>query len=81
MSLDQKTNKFAMVSEWMIHGDINEFVEKSEGVNRVQLVSEDAISQGSHCNLLVQLVEATNGLEYMHSLNMVHGDLKGVWFH
>ena len=26
----------------------------------------------------VQLVNAANGLEYMHSLQMVHGDLKGV---
>ena len=28
----------------------------------------------------MQLAEAANGLEYMHSLNMVHGDLKGVRF-
>ena len=28
----------------------------------------------------MQLVEAATGLEYMHGLNMVHGDLKGVRF-
>lgn len=70
-----------MISEWMVNGNINEFVERTEGVNRVQLVSEGAISQGNHCNLLFQLVDATTGLEYMHGLGMVHGDLKGVWFH
>ena len=69
-----------MISEWMIHGNINKFVGVSEGVNRLQLVSEDVISQSSHYNPLFQLVEATTGLEYMHSLDMVHGDLKGVWF-
>ena len=26
----------------------------------------------------IQLADAMNGLEYMHSSNMVHGDLKGV---
>ena len=39
MSLDPAKQKFAMVSEWMVHGNINEFVEMSKGVNRVQLVS------------------------------------------
>jgi len=28
-----------MISEWMDHGNINEFVEKHDGINRVQLVS------------------------------------------
>ena len=26
----------------------------------------------------MQLADAANGLEYMHGLNMVHGDFKGV---
>jgi serine/threonine protein kinase len=30
--------RFAMVSEWMDHGNINEFVEKNQGVNRTELV-------------------------------------------
>ena len=80
MSLDPTGKKFAMVSEWMVHGNINEFVAMSEGVNRVQLVSEDLIPQDTYCNPS-QLVDATSGLEYMHSFDMVHGDLKGVWFY
>jgi hypothetical protein len=28
----------------------------------------------------MQLVDAATGLEYMHSLTIVHGDLKGVRF-
>ena len=27
-----------------------------------------------------QLVDAANGLDYMHSIHMVHGDLKGVCY-
>ena len=42
MNFDLEKHKFAMVSEWMIHGNINDFVKVSGGVNRVQLVGEDA---------------------------------------
>ena len=30
--------RFAMVSKWMEHGNINEFVEKEKDVNRTELV-------------------------------------------
>ena len=30
--------RFAMVSEWMEHGNINEFVEKNRHVNHAELV-------------------------------------------
>ena len=67
-----------MISEWMDHGNINEFMEKHEGVNRVQLVSDGITSRRNRFDPIIQLVDATNGLEYMHGLQMVHGDLKGV---
>ena len=35
MSEDQ----FAMVSDWMVNGNINEFVEKNPDANRLALVS------------------------------------------
>lgn len=31
-------NEFAMVSDWMTNGDINEFVEKRPDVDRLRLV-------------------------------------------
>ncbi|KAF9643944.1 kinase-like protein [Thelephora ganbajun] len=54
-------HRFAMVSEWMEHGNINEYIKNHERVNRIQL-----------------LIDAAHGLEYMHSISMVHGDLKGA---
>ena len=69
-----------MISEWMDEGNINEFVERYNGVNRVQLVSHRLVSCGGRRSRSIQLVDAANGLEYMHSSNMVHGDLKGVRF-
>ncbi|KAF9643193.1 kinase-like protein [Thelephora ganbajun] len=61
LGVNLQQQRFAMISEWMDHGNINEFIKKHEGVNHVQL-----------------LVDAATGLEYMHSLHMVHGDLKGA---
>ena len=63
----------------MGNGNINEFVKRYKGINRAQLVSSHLISHGDQCYQFVQLVDAANGLDYMHSIHMVHGDLKGVW--
>ena len=67
-----------MVSEWMDHGNINEFVEKFEGANRVQLVSDCVTPCEDRSDQFIQLADAANGLEYVHSIRMVHGNLKGV---
>ena len=47
VNLNLEQYQLAMISEWMAHGNINEFVERREGVNRVQLVSDDAIPYDS----------------------------------
>ena len=78
MGVNLEPDQFSMISEWMDHGNINEFLETHEGVNRVQLVSDDTTYGRNLSNPLLQLVDAANGLEYMHGLRMVHGDLKGV---
>ena len=53
MNVDLEQYQLAMISEWMAHGNINEYVEKYEGVNRAQLVSDDVVSHDNHCNLLI----------------------------
>ena len=52
MNVDLEHYQLAMISEWMIHGNINEYVKKCEGVNRVQLVSDNIVSHNNRCNLL-----------------------------
>jgi len=37
--------RFALVSDWMEHGNINEFIERDDHVNRTELVRCDLISQ------------------------------------
>jgi serine/threonine protein kinase len=78
LGVDLGEHRLAMISEWMDLGNINEFVKKYDGVNRVQLVSHRAVSGRDRCDRSIQLVDAATGLEYMHSSNVVHGDLKGV---
>ena len=78
LGVNIERHQLAMISEWMDNGNINEYVKGHEGVNRVQLVSNDITSRGDKRNWLIQLVDVANGLEYMHGLHMVHGDLKGV---
>jgi serine/threonine protein kinase len=39
--------RFAMVSKWMAYGNINEFVEKDEHINRTELVRPSSISTPS----------------------------------
>jgi len=40
--------RFALVSDWMEHGNINEFIERDDHVNRTELVRCDLTSQ-HHC--------------------------------
>ena len=40
--------RFALVSEWMENGNINEFIKRDEGINRTKLVRCHPISQQPH---------------------------------
>lgn len=71
-------HRFAMVSEWMENGNINSFIERDRHANGTELVCCWLIF-GPQLMVAIQLVDATNGLMYMHGLRLVHGDLKGVF--
>ena len=44
LGIDIKGHQLSMVSEWMDEGNINEYIKRYEGVNRLQLVSYRFIS-------------------------------------
>ena len=77
-------DKFAMVSEWMSNGNINQFVKVNWNTNRFELVSfPSKFLQSSPLvddGVIRQLRDVAKGLIYMHEQGMVHGDLKGVRF-
>jgi len=76
--LDMQTPRFRLVSEWMDNGNINEFIKNHGQVNRVQLVSYHVCVCGDWRDRFPKLVDVAHGVEYLHSLSVVHGDLKGV---
>ena len=75
-------NEFAMVSEWMPNGNINQFVAAHQDVDRFELVSPPSKFVYSPLSLMImrllQLADVARGLDYMHTRGVVHGALKGV---
>jgi len=69
--------EFTMVSEWMDNGNIRQYVLAHPKVNRPSLVSGSFPHPFRMCSLC-QLLDVIHGLMYLHSQNLVHGDLKGV---
>ncbi|KZS87891.1 kinase-like protein, partial [Sistotremastrum niveocremeum HHB9708] len=51
---------FSLVSPWMSHGTIGEYVHKYPDVDRMSL-----------------MIDVAEGIAYLHSKGIVHGDLKG----
>ncbi|CUA67419.1 Tyrosine-protein kinase JAK2 [Rhizoctonia solani] len=51
--------RLGMVSEWMEHGNLRQYLNRNASVDRHQLCTQIA-----------------RGAAYLHSVNMVHGDLK-----
>ena len=69
-----------LISEWMPGGDLIEYISKNPSADRLGLVSVLPL----HLNLRssrLKLSDVAEGLQFLHSCNVVHGDLKGVGDH
>ena len=68
---------FCMVSPWMKHGTVLKYLrDRGRGdVNR--LVSTTSFLLVLSSRHVRQLLEIAQGLDYLHSMNIVHGDLRG----
>ena len=67
-----------LISEWMPGGDLTDYIKKSPDVNRVGLVSIPPVLFDPTTYRWHQLSGVAEGLLFLHSRNIVHGDLKGV---
>ncbi|KAF9645222.1 kinase-like protein, partial [Thelephora ganbajun] len=56
-------SKLCLISEWMDQGNVAQYLEHRENLE---------------VNRIELLVDILDGLAYMHSLHVVHGNLKGV---
>ena len=68
---------FQLVSSWMPGGDLPTYIKKNASASRRGLVSIPPAVL-SHAHPHRQLSDVANGLCYLHSCNVIHGDLKGV---
>ena len=78
--LGMTSTPLQLISKWMPNGDLTEYIGKHPNTDRLALVSVPLVSWmvrlPSH-----KLRDVTDGLYYLHSRNVVHGDLKGVRDH
>ena len=68
---------YQLVSNWMPGGDLSDYIEANPGADRLGLVRIPLVVITS-CLPGCQLHDAAKGLDYLHSRNVIHGDLKGV---
>ena len=67
-----------LISEWIPGGDLTEYVKNHPETDRLGLVGTTLLLCLTHAYFRHKLSDVTSGLYYLHSCNIVHGDLKGV---
>ena len=74
--LGVSTRPFQLISNWMSAGDLLEYVKMNPTAKRLSLVG----APFTFIPLLPsqQLSDVAEGLCYLHSHDVIHGDLKGV---
>jgi serine/threonine protein kinase len=77
--LGATTDPLELISDWMPYGDLPGYIGKHPGADRRYLVWFISTTS-AQCDALTlcQLSDVAEGLEYLHSCNLIHGDLKGV---
>lgn len=66
-----------LISAWIPGGELKDYIVDNPDTDRLALVGVPFPCIGSHL-CLSKLSGIADGLNYLHSRNMVHGDLKGV---
>ena len=69
-----------LILSWMPGGNLMEYVKKHPGSDRIRLVGT-LLQHPSYADPHYQLSDVAGGLRYLHSCNVIHGDLKGVCNH
>ena len=68
-----------LASEWMENGTMNEYLRKEEAADILPLVRATTVFMLSLSQTFyAQIQGIARGVEYLHSLGVVHGDLRGV---
>ena len=70
-------NPTQLISNWMSGGDLPGYIKRQSDADRLGLVGIP-LSCISYAHPCFQVTDVTSGLCYLHTCNVVHGDLKGV---
>jgi len=77
--VDTSIFQLALVYEWGHNGNVVQYPESHPDASRPKLVSVLLrFAHGPSPDQSLKLLQAAKGLQYIHSLEIVHGDLKGV---
>ena len=77
--VDTSIFQLALVYDWGHDGNIMQYLESRSSVSRPELVSIRLhAARGALSDQFLKLLQVAKGLQYLHSLGIVHGDLKGV---
>ena len=85
--VDMSIFQLALVYDWGHSGNIMQYLESNPNASRSKLVTVlPCFVHNSFPHYSLKLLQVAKGLQYLHSLEMVHGDLKGVsgaspWIH
>jgi serine/threonine protein kinase len=66
-----------LISTWMSGGELKEYISHHPSTDRTRLVGVPFLLHRITFTPF-QVFGIANGLNYLHSCNIVHGDLKGV---
>ena len=68
-----------VISNWMSNGNIMDFTSKHPEVNRFRLVRPIVVSLSiPGPDICTKLAEVASGLQYLHSIGIIHGNPKPV---
>lgn len=70
--------EFCVVSPWMPDGDLSQHLSRHPAANRPLIVSIHVAYLRQHAESVPKMIGVANGLSYLHSNDVIHGDLKGV---
>ena len=76
--LGATTCPFQLVSDWMSGGNLTEYTTNHPDVDRLGLVGFPSLFRSMKRLPSHQLSGVAEGLNYLHSCNVIHGDLRGV---
>ena len=70
---------FQFISVWMPGGELSEYIDAHPYADHLGLVGSHPATPCYIFSLLPrQVSDVANGLDYLHSHGIIHGDLKGV---